>query len=175
MKIAITGHTRGIGKAIYAKLVNTNLVIGLSRSSGYDISNVDHIIDAVKDCDVFINNAYDALYQEQLLSKLYNLWSGQQKIIINIGSTVTDYPRIESNLEGQPWPYRDHKLLLQSTFRKLSWIDDNCRLVLINPGATDTDMIKHLDCKKIDPIEIAKVVELVLNNPYIKEITVYEK
>ena len=64
---------------------------------------------------------------------------------------------------------------LQQASRRLAWCGHTCRLALINPGATDTDMIRHLNCKKIDPKEIAHAVELVLNNPYIKEITVYEK
>jgi len=175
MKIAITGHTNGIGQAIYARLVNTNSLLGLSRSNGYDISNVNRIIETVKDHDVFINNAYHDLCQEQLLLRLHTLWCNQQKLIINIGSAVTDYPRLEQHLDDQPWPYREHKQILQTTFRRLSQQSSKCRLVLVSPGATDTAMIQHLDCKKISPKKIAQAVELVLNNPYIREITVYEK
>lgn len=175
MKIAITGHTRGIGLSIYNHLINTNSIIGLSRSNGYDIADIASIIETVKDCDIFINNAYHEYSQEQLLSQLYDLWVNQNKIIINIGSTVTAYPRIEEHLNDQPWSYRDHKLALMNTFRRLSWNDNICRLALINPGATDTDMIQHLHCKKVNPKEIAYAVDLVLNNPYIKEITIYEK
>ena len=40
MKIAITGHTKGIGKAIADLYPN---VIGFSRSKGYDISVLDKI------------------------------------------------------------------------------------------------------------------------------------
>ena len=40
MKIAITGHTKGIGKAIADLYPN---VIGFSRSNGYDISKLDTI------------------------------------------------------------------------------------------------------------------------------------
>jgi NAD(P)-dependent dehydrogenase (short-subunit alcohol dehydrogenase family) len=106
---------------------------------------------------------------------MHNLWADQNKIIINIGSIVTDYPRIEKELDDQPWPYRDHKLALMNTFRRLVQLGHTCRLALVNPGATNTDMIKHLDCKKIKASDVASAVTTVLANPLIKELTVYEK
>ena len=39
MKIAITGHTKGIGKALYDNLSQQHEVEGYSRSNGFDISN----------------------------------------------------------------------------------------------------------------------------------------
>ena len=97
MKIAITGHTRGIGKAI-ADLLPEHEIIGLSRSNGYDITDVKKIVDAAKDCDIFINNAYHEFDQEKILKALNIEWKNTDKVIISIGSTVTDYPRIERNL-----------------------------------------------------------------------------
>lgn len=176
MKIAITGHTQGIGLAIYNSLINTNSVIGLSTSTGFNINNVEQIIDNVKDCDCFINNAYCDQQQEKILSELYKLWKGQQKIIINIGSAVTDYPRLEKDKDSEPWPYRDNKISLVKTFRKLSYEgNDLPRLVLIQPGATDTDLIKHINCVKLSADKVADAVNIALKNSFIKEITVYEK
>ena len=175
MKIAVTGHTKGIGRAIYDKLALSHEVTGLSRSNGYDIANINQIIDIVQHHDVFVNNACQGTDQEKLLIALYDLWTTKDKIIINIGSAVTVYPRIEIQLDTQPWAYRDQKIALTDTFRRLAWNGGKCRLVLINPGATDTNMIKHLECTKILPKEIANAVDLVLNNPYIKELTIYAK
>jgi NAD(P)-dependent dehydrogenase (short-subunit alcohol dehydrogenase family) len=175
MKIAITGHTQGIGKRLAEYFSNNAEVIGLSRSNGYDINNTNSIIDAVKDCDVFINNAYSDYQQAILLEAVYRLWEDTNKTIINIGSTVTNYPRTEITLDNEPWPYRDHKLALQKKFRELSWNSTHCHLALVNPGATDTPLIKHLDCIKLAPAEIVEAVALTLANPYIKEITVYAK
>ena len=174
MKIAITGHSQGIGLAIADRL-NQHDIHGLSRTNGYDITNTSQIINAVRDCDVFINNAYHSYCQTELLSTLYLEWQDLNKIIINIGSAVTAYPRTEVLLNDQPWPYRDHKISLEKEFRKLAWQGTNCRLALINPGATDTTMMQAHNCIKLNPIEIAKAVELVLTNPYIKEMTVYAK
>lgn len=174
MKIAITGHSRGIGLAITNQLTQHD-IIGLSRTNGYDIANISQIIDAVRDCDVFINNAYSDYCQTELLSALYSEWQDLNKVIINIGSAITVYPRTELALNDQPWPYRDHKISLEKEFRKLSWQGNTCKLALVNPGATDTDMMQSHNCIKLNPIEIAKAVELVLNNVYIKEITIYAK
>ena len=174
MKIAITGHSRGIGLAIANQLTQHD-IIGLSRSNGYDLANISQIIDAVRDCDVFVNNAYYDYYQTTLLSTLYAEWQDLNKVIINIGSAITVYPRTEIALNNQPWPYRDHKISLETEFRKLSWQGNNCKLALVNPGSTDTDMMRSHNCIKLNPIEIAKAVELVLNNLYLKEITVYAK
>jgi len=173
-KIAITGHTQGIGKQLAEFFSYGAQVVGLSRSNGYDINDVDSIIEAVQDCDVFINNAYCGYQQAILLEKVYNIWKDTDKTIISIGSIVTDYPRIELDMDNDPWPYRDHKLALQKKFRQLAWTATSCHLSLVNPGATDTDLIKHLDCVKMPAKTIADVVYMALNTN-IKEITVYAK
>jgi len=174
MIIAITGHTRGIGKAI-ADNLKGNTIIGLSRSVGYEISDTQRILEAGKDADIFINNAYDGFYQRDLLEAFYNEWKDTNKTIISIGSIVTDYPRLERELDSQPWPYRDHKTALRDTFRKLVKQPHRCRLALVVPGATDTEMIKHLDVPKMNPVEVARAVRYVMYNSFVKELTVYEK
>jgi hypothetical protein len=176
MKIAITGHTRGIGKAIYKSLEANNVVVGLSKSNGFDINDVDQIVDIAKDCDCFINNAYSDLQQEILLRRLCELWQGQDKMIITIGSGVVDYPRLEKDRDSEPWDYRENKRTLLQTFRKLAYQgNDQPQLRMITPGAVDTDLIKHIDCVKLDPGKVADAVGIMLENLYIKEMTVYGK
>ena len=175
MKIAITGHSHGIGKHIFEFFSSTADVVGLSRSNGYDINNVGHILDAVSDADVFINNAYCGFQQAILLEELYNQWSNTNKRIISIGSSVTDYPRIESDLDKEPWPYRAHKQALQKKFRELIQTPNGCYISLINPGPTDTVMIKDLSCVKLDTSNITEAVVVALANPLIKEIIIYAK
>ena len=66
-KLAVTGHTKRIGKAIYDAFPNS---IGLSKSTGYDITDENsrtRILHAVRDCDIFINNAHDGFGQVELL------------------------------------------------------------------------------------------------------------
>ena len=87
MKIAITGHTQGIGKGLYDCLSSTHEVKGFSRSNGYSIvSDQELILNESKDFDVFINNAQVKNYQVTLFNKLYTLWKNENKTIVNIGS-----------------------------------------------------------------------------------------
>jgi len=89
MKIAITGHTSGIGKAIYNAFPPSE-VIGFSRENGHNITDVFHrdkIIKEVEDCDVFINNAHEEFAQVHMLNELYQKWQySKNKLIINIGT-----------------------------------------------------------------------------------------
>ena len=60
MNYVITGHTSGIGKALYDRLYPN--VKGYSLSSGYDIKNKQNRISIIQrnlDADVFINCAED--------------------------------------------------------------------------------------------------------------------
>lgn len=173
MNIAITGHTKGIGLACSNLLVGST---GYSRSNGWNIAHTDTIVRefVYKDYDVVINNAYSDYYQTKLLQKLFDAWTNKNKIIISIGSYVIDYPRSDKSLTVETWPYKDHKLDLAKVFRRLSKQDSLCRLGLINPGPTDTDLVKHLDVKKIKPELVADAVRLMLDTPHIKEITLYD-
>jgi hypothetical protein len=87
MKIAITGHTSGLGKAFFDHWSANHEVIGLSRSSGHDISkNRDQIVETVSRCDLFFNNAHCGICQAKLLSALVN-----KLPIITSGSMGSDY------------------------------------------------------------------------------------
>ena len=88
MKCLITGHTKGIGKALYDTFVLMGFeVIGVSRSNGYDISErYQDIVALAETCDLVINNAYCQDYQTRLLREL----AGKTKII-SIGSIAGYY------------------------------------------------------------------------------------
>jgi NAD(P)-dependent dehydrogenase (short-subunit alcohol dehydrogenase family) len=175
MKIGITGHSRGLGRALAKQLGVDNQVVGFSRSSGYDISHTHEIIKDALECDIFINNAYQNYCQTYLLSSLFELWQyNQNKTIVCIGSTVTNYPRIERELDHLPWPYRDHKISLERLFRHLVKQNPKCHMILITPGATDTDMIAHLPGPKMNPEDVAAIIIDVMTNRLVKEITIYE-
>ena len=93
MNIALTGHSKGLGKALFEFLSQKYEVIGFSRSNGYDIKNpVDRekIIKESKDCDIFINLVHNYYHQTDLLLELHKSWKGLQKYIINIGTSAVD-------------------------------------------------------------------------------------
>ena len=92
MKIAITGHTAGIGKGIYDSLKQENEFFCFSRYTGHDIvdsSAVEEILEATLQCDVFINNAYAPYVQLELAQKWYEKNKNSKKLIVNIGCYVT--------------------------------------------------------------------------------------
>lgn len=93
MKIAITGHSAGIGQAI-AKIYTDHghEIVGLSRRNGYNIRSVPKIVSMVEPCDVFVNNAQTGFAQTELFFEVWRRWQGQRKCIINISSQMTLWP-----------------------------------------------------------------------------------
>jgi len=96
-KIVITGHTKGIGQAIYNYFTAdpTNIVIGFSRATGFNISNPANRLEIVKasiDADIFVNNAYNFCDDNQtcMLEEIHAMWKGLDKIIINMSSIAAD-------------------------------------------------------------------------------------
>mgnify|MGYP000442136621 CR=1 FL=1 len=114
-KIAITGHTSGIGQAVHdmsdLTLDGVNDVRGYSKSNGWNIATNDGddiIAELIKfDPDVFINNAYYPGVQTKILTTLFEEWKGKPKTIINIGSIAGYQPNV--NVEPQWSTYGDDK------------------------------------------------------------------
>ena len=98
MKIAITGHCDGIGKAIYDKLTDKgHELIGfdIADGSGDILNGRKEIIEKSKDCDVFINNAFNLEgAQTDMFNDIYELWKDERKQLINICSASKHYPSI---------------------------------------------------------------------------------
>jgi short-subunit dehydrogenase len=96
MKVAITGHTAGIGLALanlYRSLGHD--VLGFSRTTGYNIAVAEdraRIITDAQDCNLFINNAHDwygdNFAEVTLFEALWQAWQGQKKTIVNISSLL---------------------------------------------------------------------------------------
>jgi len=96
MKIAITGHTSGIGLSLYTKFkIQGHDVVGFSRSTGYDIGSDDvccKLLNEIADCDVLVNNAYHSIGQNRILARILNEWNGSKKSVINISSNIVSVP-----------------------------------------------------------------------------------
>tara|TARA_B100001059_G_C17599476_1_gene458775 strand:+ start:66 stop:677 length:612 start_codon:yes stop_codon:yes gene_type:complete len=92
-KIVITGHTTGLGKAIYDKFteVSCRKIVGLSRSNGYDIDkDFDKVVEEATGAEIFINNAYRDKQQLKLLHALKD----KVDMMIVMGSVSRFYPEI---------------------------------------------------------------------------------
>jgi nucleoside-diphosphate-sugar epimerase len=134
MKIAITGHSAGIGKAlekIYTE--QGHEVIGLSRRNGYNICVRPKIADMIEPCDMFINNAQQAWAQTELLFEIWRRWQGQEKIIVNISTQMTEE-------KSAPGPELDLYLVQKKTLEiaqeVLSERNSLPRQLLVKPGST---------------------------------------
>lgn len=127
-RVAITGHTRGLGAALFERFSVSDMVVGLSRSNGFDIRKIDNIIERIAECDVFINSAYDRYSQVDLLYAVYDMWKDKDKKIINIGSLssigVRDYLQ----------PYAIHKKALHEAHMQIAHQQNKCKSYIFNIG-----------------------------------------
>ena len=129
MKMVITGHTWGIGKALYNSFKSAEWeVVGLSRINGYDIDkNFDRVVEAATGADLFINNAYRDKQQTKLVHALKN----KVKKMVVMGSVSRHYP----------------ELIHTDYVHDKQELAEACRLVSIDPNGID---ILHLDLSFIE-------------------------
>ena len=177
MKVAITGHTRGIGAAIASRFDD---VVGFSKTTGYDLSDnkvIKQIVEEAQDCDIFINNAYYGDAQAKLLYKMYERWQHTPKLIINIGAvssdTHTNFTRVGY---VKFWTdYTSYKKQLDFASLQLSDMrknQDMCRVTMLKGGFVKTDTTSPFialmpDVEKVmmDPERFADMAEWVVNAP----------
>jgi short-subunit dehydrogenase len=164
MKIAITGHTKGIGKACFDLFNTDNNCIGFSRSNGFDISVngvVEKIVQDSLDADVFINNAYFEFKQTEIFKHLFEQWQSlEDKTIININS------RSKYGV-GKNQFYASTKKDLANTSYQAMFNKKNCRVININPGYVETDMVKEHIGKfnMLTPSKVADTIKWCLDQP----------
>jgi nucleoside-diphosphate-sugar epimerase len=130
MKVVITGHTWGVGKALYEHFQTFGgwEVVGLSRSNGYDIdADFDKVVEAASGCFLFINNAYRDKQQTKLVNALKNKVS---KMVV-MGSISRQYP----------------ELILTDYVQDKQDLSEVCRLISIDPDGID---VLHLDLSFIE-------------------------
>ncbi len=137
--IAITGHSRGIGQALFERYPGS---LGFDLSNGYDIDqDIDRIIQESDHCEVFINNAYCNNRQHDLLQAWYQQHRNHKHVIINISSIVADL-----NWDLDPrWSfmhdYIQHKRNLNKLSFDINCAGDRCRSITVMPARVDTDFV----------------------------------
>jgi NADP-dependent 3-hydroxy acid dehydrogenase YdfG len=141
MKIAITGHTAGIGQALaHIYKSSGHDIIGLSKRDGYNIRNIPKIADLIDPCDIFVNNAQAGYAQTELLFEIANRWIGTKKHIIVISTMMTQDP--VSVLAGLDMDhYRIQKIALEEAVKQIRHRRIGIRLTIVRPGniATSSD------------------------------------
>lgn len=163
MKIAITGHTRGLGAELVGRFEERgHQVIGFSRSNGFDISKpADRIsiVEKVSECDVFINNAYWGFAQVELLNNMFVTWNKRSnKYIINIGSVSSYHQKTRHH------PYAVHKIALDEQCRQLQPLSRWPVITNIRPGTFESDMGNKIEGKKMKVQTAADVVMFTFDN-----------
>lgn len=98
MKIVITGSTSPMGKAVYEHYSKDHECLGVSRSTGYDLTKTedqDRLVSEALARDIFLNIAHVDAVQSTLLMKLKQRWSPEAplKKVITIGSLATKVPK----------------------------------------------------------------------------------
>lgn len=143
MKIAITGHTAGIGQA-FTKVLEArgHEIVGISRRNSENIRRTEHTANLINSCDMFINNAQTQYAQTELLYAVWGRWQGREgKYIWNISTQMTEYP-INSTPDGQDdlimSQYRNQKLALEEASRQLRFKNAWPNISIIRPGRVDT-------------------------------------
>lgn len=143
MKIAITGHSAGIGRALSQALVDRgHEIVGLSKRYGDNIRNTPKIVEKIIPCDLFINNAQAGYAQTELLYAVWQDWQDKPgKHIWCIGTMMTQCP-IDQSVPGQTdmamSQYRNQKIALDEAVAQLRMKKHMPVITMIRPGAVAT-------------------------------------
>jgi NADP-dependent 3-hydroxy acid dehydrogenase YdfG len=169
MKVVVTGHTSGLGKTLYDRLSEKHHTIGLSRSNGHDLSK-DIASFQVENFDVYINNAYHAYAQVDLLYQLFEQNKYRNCTIINIGSVSADGNKDTIN------EYAVHKSALEKACSQLQLIDTDCKVIHLKLGRMNTPMTdSRKEYPRIDTGYVANIIEWMLCQPekmFFKNLTI---
>jgi len=158
LNVAVTGHTKGIGNAIFTTFNNNgHRTTGYSRSNGFDISNEDIQNQILKECehiDVFVNNAYSPKAQTMLLEKFLHMWKGTDKLIINLSSKLVFYPgKTNEFFDTYMADKKDQNAICSKRF-----YCDQPRILNIMPGLVDTEMSNIFSSPKMTCENLAKFI-----------------
>lgn len=144
MKIAITGHKRGIGQAFAEQLLSRgHKIVGISRSDGENIRRISHTASIIEPCDLFINNAISMYAQTELLFEVWHRWqhSEETHYIWNISTRVCEWEN-DQQINGltmrESMEYRNQKMALELAHHQLNFQPSNIKMELIRPGSVNT-------------------------------------
>ena len=172
-KIAIIGHTRGIGKAV-ADLYRSKGydVIGMSRSNGYSISaDQEKIVDKIKDCELVVINAHAGRSQLGLLKNIYGRYHDDKKKVVVITSTSGTTEGKDEDLADESYQqYCADKRELIGYIKELQQdlLPWSMSVYDVCPDVVDTDMTKGMwnTLPKLEPREVAQAVSYCFESTF---------
>ena len=144
MKIAITGHRKGIGKAFAEQLSERgHEIVGISRSDGENIRRTAHTASLIEPCDMLINNAISFYAQTELLFEVWHRWQDikETHYIWNISTKLCEQDH-DIDINGitlrESMQYRNQKMSLELAHHQLNFQPSNIKMSLIRPGDVRT-------------------------------------
>ena len=171
--IFITGHTRGIGKAIFDHFEQKNWRCeGISTSSGFDVEkDFDHIIEMMHSFDHIVLNAYKQDNQLCMLKKMIDLYKTHNKKIAVITSTSGTPAGLDSSFKEQEynWYCKNKKALIEYIEKaQQDLYYDPIQIFDICPDTVKTDMSEGLweEFPKLDASDVADCVDMCFTKPY---------
>jgi NAD(P)-dependent dehydrogenase (short-subunit alcohol dehydrogenase family) len=186
MKVAITGHTRGIGKKISEYFSSLgHEIVGFSRSTGCDLSieeNKQSAIQKIIDCDVFVNNAFVSIEKTyshysyipiEILFEVHKAWKDNSEKKIFVISSSTHWSLLMAYDYGYAG-YQVHKMALDQAAFLLSHAHTYPRLHLLKPGRVNTDLTKNRMGSRMQTSDVISVIDFCMNHSkmiYTREIT----
>lgn len=170
-RVAITGHTSGIGKEIYEYCQFSGAdVKGYSRSNGFDLSNGtgDSVINDILrwDAEIVFNHAWFPRAQNKILKILHTQWKEKEKVIINTGSATCYYSIGASIYESDKAELRDYCIAKAVDYP----YKNKCRIHNVSMGWTNSKILEGVEDGEyfIDPYEAALVlINLILPQNYV--------
>lgn len=151
MKIAITGHRRGIGKAFATQLQEKGHdIVGISRSDGENIRRTAHTASLIESCDLLINNAISMYAQTELLFEVWHRWEHSDQVhhIWNISTGLCESD-VDIHINGltmrESMQYRNQKMALELAHQQLNARPSNIKMTLIRPPGVRTQSFSDPD------------------------------
>jgi hypothetical protein len=164
----ITGHTRGIGRAIFDLLSKEGYdCVGLSQSTGDDVvEKEDAIVDMIKDFDYVVLNAYARHSQLSMLKKIVSRYTDHNKRVAVITST-SGTPECADEDEAGGEDYREYKEFKRELIHYIGEVqqqlmDKKLHIFDVCPDTVYTDMTVGLweQYPKLQPEDVAECVSL---------------
>lgn len=176
-KIAVIGHSRGIGKAIcdlYSKKKYN--VVGMSKSNGFDVvHDQEKILEEMQDCSLVVLNAHSDRGQLTLLKKIYGRHSFDRMKVAVITSTSGIEEEPDYN-QFQIWDKFKYVQYCEIKKELIEYIDELQEELMskplsvydVCPDVVDTDMTKGVweNLPKLTAEEVADAVRYCFESTF---------